>query len=466
MKLRDLRISLLNFWNEFRKFKYGMVGLALFAVFVLVIVFEPFIIPFGDAGAKWRDVGYWEENPQNAVPIWMNTFSHNKYTVSTILKNPEMKTEDVSGIKVMDGVFTYNYKYAMPPIDMIFHIKAEGNVTVSMSLVRPDNQEIIIFNNKNIVTSTLTDTKISIAKESTYSAIEFARQFENQVDGMGLSSDVVKPLEVYFAKAQQGMSKSPVPLHGDYQFKINMVVMNGQAQDPQIFVSGSASGLLGTDNSKRDLWSGIICGTKWAMLIGLLTAIASVLIGVLIGVVSAYYGGWVDSSIMRIYEILSSIPLLPVLIVISAIFKPSIWTLIILMCLFNWVGPVRTVRSIGMQIKQETYIEAAHALDASNARIIFRHMIPQLLPYSFASIALAVPGGILAEASLSLIGLGDATIVTWGQILHDAMISGAVLQGLWWWVVPPGILIALLGMTFAFIGYAMDTILNPKLRTR
>jgi len=121
---------------------------------------------------------------------------------------------------------------------------------------------------------------------------------------------------------------------------------------------------------------------------------------------------------------------------------------------------------MALQIKEETYVEAAKALGASHARIIFKHMVPILIPYSFASMALNVPSAILYEASVSLLGLGDATIVTWGQILHDAMNGGAVTNGLWWWVVPPGIAIALIGMTFAFIGFAMDTILNPKLRTR
>jgi peptide/nickel transport system permease protein len=93
-------------------------------------------------------------------------------------------------------------------------------------------------------------------------------------------------------------------------------------------------------------------------------------------------------------------------------------------------------------------------------------MIPQLVPYAFASMALSVPGAIVYEASISLIGLGDATRVTWGQILQAAFSSGAVLQGIWWWVVPPGVAIAVMGMTFAFIGFAMDTILNPKLKTR
>jgi peptide/nickel transport system permease protein len=168
----------------------------------------------------------------------------------------------------------------------------------------------------------------------------------------------------------------------------------------------------------------------------------------------------------RVYEIFVSIPLLPILIVLSAVFKPSIWIMITMMCIFFWVGPVKTVRSIALQLKENAYIEAAHGLGASHRRILFKHMIPQLVPYAFASMALAVPGAITYEASISLIGLGDATVVTWGQILFDAYSSGAVLQGIWWWIVPPGLAIALMGMTFAFIGFAMDTILNPKLKTR
>ena len=168
----------------------------------------------------------------------------------------------------------------------------------------------------------------------------------------------------------------------------------------------------------------------------------------------------------RVFEIFVSIPLLPLLIVMSAIFKPSIWTLVGMMSAFFWVGPVKTVRSMGLQIKEETYIEASKAFGASSLRIIFKHMIPLLIPYAFASMALYVPGAIVYESTISLLGLGDSTIVTWGQILHDALSGGAVLNGQWWWVIPPGLAIALMGMTFAFLGFAMDTILHPKLRTR
>jgi len=167
-----------------------------------------------------------------------------------------------------------------------------------------------------------------------------------------------------------------------------------------------------------------------------------------------------------IFEVFVSMPMLPILIVLSATFKPSIWIIIGAMIVFYWVGPVKTVRSMALQIKEETYIEAAKALGAGKWRIIFKHMAPILLPYSFANMALSVPGAIVAESSLSLLGLGDPSIISWGQILHDAQLSGATLNGLWWWIVPPGLFIAVMGMTFAFLGFAMDKILHPKLRTR
>jgi peptide/nickel transport system permease protein len=168
----------------------------------------------------------------------------------------------------------------------------------------------------------------------------------------------------------------------------------------------------------------------------------------------------------RVFEIFVSVPLLPVLIVMSALFEPSIWTMVGMMVLFFWTGSVKTVRSMAMQIKEETYIEASKALGASSFRIIFKHMVPLLIPYSFSSMALFIPRAVVYEATISLLGLGDSRIVTWGQILSDALSSGAVMNGLWWWVVPPGLSIAFMGMAFAFIGFSLDKILHPKLRTR
>jgi len=169
---------------------------------------------------------------------------------------------------------------------------------------------------------------------------------------------------------------------------------------------------------------------------------------------------------MRFQEFMASIPSLPILILMGAYFGGHIklWQIVVLLVLFGWVGIARVARSMALQIKEQTYVEAAKALGAGTGRIIFKHMVPQLLPYAFAQMALSVPSAVLSEASLSYLGLGDPTAVTWGQILHDAQVAGAAVNGYWWWVIPPGLAIALVGLTFVLIGTALDRVLNPRLK--
>jgi peptide/nickel transport system permease protein len=118
---------------------------------------------------------------------------------------------------------------------------------------------------------------------------------------------------------------------------------------------------------------------------------------------------------------------------------------------------------MGLQIKTYTYIEAAKLMGESDIRIIFRHIIPQLLPFAFASIALSVPSAILGESGLSFLGLGDPTIPTWGKILYDAQSSDAAARGIWWWIAPPGIMIGITGAAFVLIARALESIVNPKM---
>jgi peptide/nickel transport system permease protein len=208
-----------------------------------------------------------------------------------------------------------------------------------------------------------------------------------------------------------------------------------------------------------------VWGSRLALIIGLLTTLVSVSIGLIYAVVSAYLGGMVDELMQRIQEIVASLPLLPLLIILSYLMKPSIWNLALIMAAFSWVGPVKTVRSMALQFKEEPYVEASRALGASSWRIITKHIIPQILPYTFAMIALAVPGAILTEAGVSfLMGAEGVSEPTWGRILHDAQRASATTNGMWWWVGSPGLLISGVGLSFVFIGTALDKILNPRLR--
>ena len=167
---------------------------------------------------------------------------------------------------------------------------------------------------------------------------------------------------------------------------------------------------------------------------------------------------------MRVNDVFYSLPTLPLLVILSMTVGRSIFLVTGFLVIFGWVGMAKISRSLALQIKNQQYVEAARLMGQSDIKIIFKHIIPQLLPLTFASIAIAVPSAILGEATLSFLGLGDPSIPTWGQILHEANSSGAASRGLWWWMVPPGLMIALTGLAFALIGNALDNIVNVRSR--
>ncbi len=467
MMAEDLRSRLSEFWSEFSKKASGIVGLVLLALFLAGVIFEGSLIPFPRTNSKWNDITYWDDNPKSAPPAWTNLFSREKSAITEVVRKSTLTEQRSDTVKLLTRSFTYTFTYDLPPLDVIMHFTGTGNIPLVVSVQRPDGREITLYQ-EQATAGQSQDVRISLARNSSDALFAFVQGFESQGTLSTADVDQLKPATLLFAKAQAGMLEDPQPLQGAYVFTLATLILDAsdKVENPFMVVSGRVSGILGTDTSKRDIWSGLIAGIKWALLIGLLTSFVAVAVGVVYGITSAYFGGVTDALMQRIFEVFVNMPLLPIIIVLSAVFKPSIWFMILMMSAFFWVGPVKTVRSMALQIKEETYIEASRALGAGNARIIFRHMVPLLVPYSFASMALSVPSAVVYEASVSLLGLGDATIVTWGQILHDAFTGGAVLNGLWWWVVPPGILIAAMGMTFSFIGFALDTILHPKLRTR
>ncbi len=469
MKFADAKYRVLEFWDEFKKERSGLIGLAILVLSLLVVIFEPVILPWKEVNTKWRSIDYWQDNSASAPPAWTNWFAKLKSPVTVRLESAKKEECDLDGgVKLVTYTFNYNYNADKAPLDVIFHVTGQGDIPFKIVIERPDGVTIELVQRFEQALSGQ-DVRLSIDNDGRESAFSFLKNYEPPEALKRLSNKSIRTDDILFNTARAGMAENFAPLRGTYKLILQAMLLdpgNSSVHKPYVVVTGSVSGILGTDDSKRDLFSGLIAGLKWALIIGLLTSAISVLIGVIYGIISAYFGGTVDTVMQFVYMIVNSMPVLPVLIVISAIFKPSIYMLIAVMVIFFWTGSVMTVRSMALQIKEETYIEAAKALGAKKSRIIFRHMVPILIPYSFASMALSVPSAIVYESSVSLLGLGDATIVTWGQILHDAMQGAAILKGIWWWILPPGLLIAIMGMTFAFVGFSMDKILHPKLKTR
>ena len=268
---------------------------------------------------------------------------------------------------------------------------------------------------------------------------------------------------------------------GEYAFGMEVSSQGNSSvyiDDFNCILYGNAFGLLGTDNAPdypRDLFSALVYGSRVSLIVGILSAIFSTLIGLVAGLVSGYVGGFVDEIIMRVADLLLVLPGLPLFIVLASVMKStyglvSIWNIIIILSLLGWMGFARTVRSMVLSIRERAFIEAARAAGASTSYIIFRHVVPNVFALVYITLATAVPGAIITEASLSWLGLGDPMVPSWGKTLYDFNTSGiAVSKGLsdyWFWVFPPCIAIMLLSISFILIGFALDEILNPRLRLR
>jgi peptide/nickel transport system permease protein len=256
------------------------------------------------------------------------------------------------------------------------------------------------------------------------------------------------------------------PLPGDYRVDVQVVVANPEDElaPMQVTLGGTVFGIMGTDGLGRNLWQGLLYGFPVALLIATLTALLSTLIGASLGILSGFAGGATDSIVQRASDIISNVPTLPLLIFIVSILGRHLWLIMLVLVAFSWPGLTILVRSMVLQLREGQLVEAARAMGASRSRIMRRHVFPQVAPFIVAQMIFFAPGAILAEASLSFLGLGDPSIPTWGQMLEAGFRTGALYVGYWWWVLPPGILIVITALAFMLLALALEPVVDPRLR--
>lgn len=235
--------------------------------------------------------------------------------------------------------------------------------------------------------------------------------------------------------------------------------------DLNLELYGETFGLLGTDKFGRDIFSQLVYGTRISLLVGFLGAFLSTAIGLFVGLMSGYFGGFVDEIMMRITDTFLVIPELPLLLVLVAVVGPSLSIIILLISLLGWMGFARIVRSQVLSLKERPFVEASRVLGGGELYIVFSVLTPNVMNLVYVTLAMSAPAAIYSEAYLSFLGLYTSDVMTWGRMLHDALIAPLGIQK-WWWVLPPGLCIAAISISFIFIGYALDEVFNPKLRER
>ncbi len=221
---------------------------------------------------------------------------------------------------------------------------------------------------------------------------------------------------------------------------------------------------LGTDYMGRDLFSQLLTGARIAFIVGISSAFISIVFGTIIGMLAGYGGKILDSLLMRLADMIMVMPTLLVVLLLSALLgQLNIWAIVLLIALFRWPGVARVIRSQTLSLKERPFIDVARIAGASHFRIIFRHIAPNVLPMALLFMTFRVTSAIIIEAVLAFLGFGDPSTVSWGMMLQWVWKTGHMFQAPYW-LLPPGICISLITLSFYMIGRAMEEILDPRLR--
>jgi len=462
-KILSRRLS--GFWDEYKRTKVGIAGAIILIIFGGLAIFAPLLTPYDPIISKRLAESF-------AQPQWVTILPHNKDLPPTQDIQLYWTAQEESPVPIEWGkrvalrfeaattkqidirlAYNFTYKY-LPPLsfNLKFTLNAE-NVTdmtylLESNLINPKGDQLNLWRH-----SGQADAYRLIEIQSTEYWWMSARGYEPGVDNVA---------QIWFA--QQG--QYTVTFIISLMPKTTTSKMNLKIEDSTFNIPGLIHGILGADNEGRDIFSQLVWGSRISLAIGLLSAVIATSLGVIIGVLAGYVGGAVDEIIMRIVDILIALPVLPLLLALVFLFGPNVIYIIVLIAIFGWQGLSRVIRSQILTLREASFVECARASGASKTYVMFKHLVPNVLPIAFASLVLSVPGAILTEAALSFLGFGDPRAATWGKMLQSAFGFGAFSNLAWWWILPPGLAITLVCLAFVFIGHAVDNIVNPKLRRR
>jgi peptide/nickel transport system permease protein len=223
---------------------------------------------------------------------------------------------------------------------------------------------------------------------------------------------------------------------------------------------------MGTDNLGRSVAAQFVWGSRVSLAVGVAATILTIAIGSLIGITAGFFGGWIDSVLMRVTDWFLVIPFLPLAIALAAVLDRSIWNIVLVIGVTTWPATARLIRAQVLTVKQRLYVDRARSLGASRGYVVRRHILPNVAPLILANVTLAVPISILTETTLAFLGLGDPTHASWGKTLEEAFNAGAITRHAWWYYWPAGLGIVCVVLAFTLFGRAMEEILDPRLRER
>jgi len=432
-------------WPEFRKSKIGIAGLIIVATMVGLILLAPVIATHGpkekDISTGWSGGGYW-------TAPWTNQGS------ATITSD-----DGPYGDNLNDEIVEY-------------HVRLQSDNTLikrPLDLSNPiETNPILQFQAKADSFEDGDEVRCRISPDGVnWTPVQIWQYGDDdgvyQYYEIDLSTYPGWRSRNFWIAFESRMSSTDASFYVDEV----LVALSSPGYDivspnddfepyAQRYQPPSWQHLLGTNSQSEDVWSRLLYAGQNSLMIGFVAAFLITSIGTTLGMSAGYFGGIVEELVMRLADILLIMPRLPLLIVLSAYLRPGPWTVIMLLTITGWAGIARSTRAQTLSVKQHSYVEAARAVGASNLRIVIQHILPNVAGIVIAAFVMEVVVAILVESGLSFLGLGSLSQPTWGVMLHFAQTDAAFTWNAWWWIVPPGLSIALIGLGFAYIGNTLN----------
>jgi peptide/nickel transport system permease protein len=239
---------------------------------------------------------------------------------------------------------------------------------------------------------------------------------------------------------------------------LNVISATGPSLAPP-----SAHFPLGTDQAGRSVLALLIWGTRPSLAIGVIATVLTMVLGSLIGLLAGHYGGVTSRILMAVTDWFIALPALPLAIALAAVLGQGDSSITIAIAVTSWPGTARLIRAQTMAVGARPYIERAKALGAKDSQLMVRQVLPNVMPFILVSGTLTIASAILSETTLTFLGLGNPTDVSWGSMINQAFNQGAVTAGAWWYILPPGFAILIVVLGFTLIGRAVENILNPRM---
>lgn len=356
----------------------------------------------------------------------------------------------------------FQYGYA-PPSFFILYVRANISVISSGEAYKL----LIVINTPSGKSYTVYDTG--------FQAYRFA--ISSWANPLIISSEIPAVKEMNNISLKEKAARVIFSEKGEYSVEVRAILKPAGSQiqaentginlsigEIRLKIPGSVYGILGTNYVGADVWSQFIWGIRQSLLVGVLASSIAVALGVLFGMIIGYVGRYARETLLLLIDTIYLIPLLPILLISLVIVGRNIYVIAAIIGLFTWAGLARELGSWILSLRENQYVEVARALGGSEIYIMLKHVLPFTFHLVLFAFIIRIPFSLLLEAGLSIIGFGDPFQASWGKMLNEALAGGALISAAWWWITPPIAGLTLLSLGFVFLGFALDEIMNPRLK--